>query len=247
MIKVLSCLLLFCLFSSGAVGQSQTKRNKFLLITGVGITGPDHMYHDWSHAHYNDLLAGYVKDFADLTITTDLSILNDDTLRQYDVILNNSLFMEPTKPQLEAFYRFIEGGKAYFSIHAGLVSFLNSDKYLQMMGGRFINHDDAKTFVVKTCDFWYGWETESKKAKHPIVRKMEDFKTLDELYLAQFNTDEIEVIARAEFHPVMWTRRWGRGQVLCLILGHGEYSQRNEGFRQLFVNGLKWLLHALPD
>jgi type 1 glutamine amidotransferase len=239
--KALSFIMLFCLFCIHLIGQP-VKRAKLLLITGVGITGPQHMYHDWSHAHYNDILVGYVKDFADVRVTTDLAILNDDSLKKYDIILNNSLFMEPTKKQFETFYRFIESGKAYFSIHAGLVSFLNSENYLTMMGGRFINHDDAKTFLVNACDYWYGWETESKKKKHPIVKNVADFKTLDELYLAQFNTSDIEVIARAEFHPIMWTRKWQKGQILCLTLGHGEYSQRNEGFRQLFVNGIKWLL-----
>ena len=124
-------------------------------------------------------------------------------------------------------------------------SFLNAAQYLTMLGGRFINHEDIKTFEVNTCDFWYGWEAESKSHKHPIVRNVDNFKTLDELYFMQFTTADVEVIARAEYHPIMWTRKWGRGNILCLTLGHGEFSQLNPGFKTLFVNGAKWLTNMI--
>lgn len=226
-----------------AIGQQQ--RFKVLLITGTAVRPADHPYSTWHHEHYNNLLKEYVSGFADLRVTADLSLLQADSLKQYDLIVNNSLFMEPTEDQQKAFFRFIESGKPYFAVHAGHVSFLNADKYAGMIGGTFINHDDIKTFEVKTCDFWYGWEAESKKYRHPIVRNLGDFKTLDELYLVQFNTPDIEVIARAEYHPVMWTKTWGKGKILCLTLGHGEFSQQNPGFRSLFINGTKWLLGIL--
>lgn len=225
------------------VAHAQTRKANILLITGTGNTAPNHHYADWTHAHYNDILADALKDIAKITATTDLSMLNDTTLRDFDIILNNSLFMEPTAEQFRAFYKFIENGKSYFSVHAGLVSFLNSEQYLQMMGARFINHDDAKTFTVNAYDAWYGWEAQDKKQKHAIAKDVDDFKILDELYLAQFSTSDIEVIARAEFHPIMWTRPWKKGRVLCLTLGHGDYSQRNPGFQKLLFNGVAWLLN----
>lgn len=237
-------LLLLLAFHIKCLGQD-TEDVNVLLITGVGITGPEHMYGNWSHSHYNDILVGHLSDFARVTVTDDLSVLNKRNLEHYDVIINNSLFQEPTAEQLEAFYQFIESGKSYFAIHAGLVSFLNSDQYTEMIGGRFINHDDIKTFTVNASDYWYGWETEDKGYKHPVVRELEDFRTLDELYMVQFNTDDLEVIARAEYHPIMWTRNWGKGKVLCLTLGHGQYSQENEGFKSLFTNGVKWLTGRL--
>jgi len=202
----------------------------------------NHPYSSWHHEHYNQLLVDYVKDFADVKATNNLSVLHDDSLKGYDLIINNSLFMQPTESQQKAFFKFVESGKPYFVIHAGHVSFLNSSQYLNMIGGRFINHEDIKTFEVNSCDFWYGWEFESKGYKHPIVKDVENFKTLDELYLVQFTTADIEVIARAEYHPIMWTRNWGKGRILCLTLGHGEFSQKNSGFKSLFVNGTKWLV-----
>ena len=240
-------LVLLFIFLSDYTFANPHQKVRILLITGVGIDGPNHRYSDWSHAHYNDIIVSALRDVAEVTVTQDLAMLNDDTLKRFDMIMNNSLFKEPSADEFRAFYKFIESGKSYFAVHAGLVSFLNSPKYVEMMGGRFINHDDAKTFTVNTYDAWYGWERESERKKHPVTRGVDDFKTLDELYLAQFNTDDLEVIARAEFHPVMWTRAWGNGRIMCLTLGHGDYSQRNSGFQKLLRNGVVWLATAVQS
>jgi type 1 glutamine amidotransferase len=240
-----SLLLIVFLMTANCPGIGAQGKYRILLVTGVGKFPDGHPYGTWHHDHYNQLLIDDTKEFARIRVTSDLTVLNDDTLKRYDMIINNSLFMQPTASQHKAFFKFIESGKPYFAIHAGHVSFLNNEKYLKMIGGRFINHDDIKTFEVKTCDDWYGWRTESDSYKHPVVKDIDDFKTLDELYLMQFNTAELEVIARAEYHPIMWTRRWGEGRILCLTLGHGEFSQKNPGFRSLFVNGVKWLLGEL--
>jgi type 1 glutamine amidotransferase len=71
---------------------------------------------------------------------------------------------------------------------------------------------------------------------------MDEFSILDELYLMQPNTDKIEVLARAELHPIMWIRQWGEGEVIVLTLGHGAYSMKNPGFQLLFRNALLWLI-----
>lgn len=237
-------LTLLVLVAASQVRCQSQRKLKFLLITGVGKFPDGHPYGTWQHDHYNNILSDYVKEFASIRATSDLSVLNDDSLRSYHLIINNSLFMQPTESEQKALFKFIESGKPYFAIHAGHVSFL-SETYLKMIGGKFINHDEIKTFEVNTCDFWYGWDAESKSYKHPIVRNIGNFKTLDELYVMQFNTSDLEVIARGEYHPIMWTRKWGKGNVLSLTLGHGEFSQRNPGFRALFVNGTKWLTGIL--
>ena len=240
-IKTLLSILTFTLIFSYSIAQSSRKPS-ILIFAGMGNQTPASPYKQWVHQFYNDILTDHLKSFADVTVSEDLTLLNNKTLENYDLIINNSFLREPTADQFAAFYQFVESGKSYFALHAGLVSFVNSDKYLKMMGGRFIGHDDVKTFLVNPYDSWYGWEVESHSKKHDIVKDISDFKIVDELYLAQFNTTDLEVIARAELHPIMWMRPWGKGRILCLTLGHGDFSQRNEGFRQLFVNGVKWLI-----
>jgi type 1 glutamine amidotransferase len=240
---ILKAILAIGIFLTTGRGYAQEKQEtvKILLITGSAQPASGN-YGDWHHDHYNQHLVTALEGIAKVTVTADLSILNDESLKEFSIIINNSLFKEPDEKQFAAFRRFIEGGKSYFAIHAGLVSFLNSETYAEVIGGKFINHDEIKTFTVNTHNAWYGWEAEDEGVKHTITRNVADFKTLDELYLVEFNDPGNEVIARAELHPVMWARRLKKGTVLCLTLGHGEFSQTNSGFQQLFYNGIRWLL-----
>ncbi len=215
-----------------------------LLITGMGNKYKGHPHQSWTHPYYNEILEETLQGLAKVTITEDLSILNETDLMKYDVIMNNGLFKEPSKEQFEAVVQFIESGKSYFAIHAGLVSFLNIPEYDNVIGGRFIAHDDLKTMQINTFDATYtNWEA-PQRPKHSITKGVDDFRTLDELYIMEFNTPDIEVLVRSEGHPVMWMKKQGKGHVLCLALGHFDHSQRNEGFQHLLKNGLKWLANS---
>ncbi len=237
------CCIAFFMFICVIQIHAQDRNSgklRILLITGQGNGNPDHPYHTWKHPYHNEILLDALKNIASVTVSEDLSILTSENLKNYDMILNNSLFQSPDGKQTAAFYRFIEEGKTYFCLHAGIVSFLNSEKYAKMLGATFINHVDIKTFIVNPYDNWYGWDN-AKKSRNPITKGLEDFKILDELYLCQMNTDDLEVIARAEYHPIMWTRKWGKGRIMCLNLGHSDFSMNNPGFKSLLVNGITWL------
>ncbi|WP_187696580.1 ThuA domain-containing protein [Xanthovirga aplysinae] len=222
-------------------GQSQIKKINILFITGMGNKYEGHPNQDWTHPYFNSIIEEALKEIAHITITDHLNILNSSALKKYDLILNNSLFQEPDEKEFKAFSEFIKSGKSYFAFHAGLVSFVNQEKYEEIIGAHFINHDDLKTIKVDTYDAVYGnWDL-TKKPKHPITENLENFKILDELYLMEFTTNENDVIARSEAHPIMWTKNWGKGKVLCLTLGHFDHAQSYKGFQQLLVNGIKWL------
>jgi type 1 glutamine amidotransferase len=224
-----------------STGRAETVP-RALLITGLGNKAdPGHLYNAWDHDFYNDAIARTLDGIAEVTVTDNLSLLNDSELEAYDIILNNSVLLEPTQDQQDAFYRFIESGKAYLSLHAGMVSFLNSERYNEMMGGSMIGHDEFKSFRVMVFDDWYGFDY-TGQVRHPVTRGVSNFTTDDELYLVQMNTADLDVIARGESHPIMWWRHWGGGKVMALTLGHGEVSVDNDGYRTLLRNGVRWLL-----
>jgi len=237
--QYLACTLLIGILVAGAV-QASTPRA--LLITGNGNSderNPD--YPPWIHEFHNDRIVEILGDIAEVTVTEDLSLLNDRDLARYQLILNNSMFLTPTQKQLDAFYRFVGEGKSYLAMHSGLVTFLNSERYSKMMGGRFLGGDDLSERMVFTFDAWYGYDY-NDQAQHPIVRGLANFPIRDELYFVQTNTDDLEVIARSEHHPVLWQRSWGKGRVMGLALGHGREAVDNPGYQALLQNSVRWLL-----
>ena len=211
---------------------------KVLFITGQGNTSTDHSYHHWKHDFPNHLFTLNNQDIADFTIVEDLDDIGE--FADFDLIINNSLFQSPDQQQFEDFLQAVENGVPYFALHAGLVQFSEDARYQQLIGAQYIHHDEIKTFTVQPYDAWYGWEA-SGKSRHPITQGLDDFTIKDELYMMQPITGDLQVIARAELHPVMWIRHWGEGKVVVLTLGHGAFSLKNPGFQQLFRNALLWL------
>jgi type 1 glutamine amidotransferase len=233
---VLMVIIIFLLnLKNTAQGQHKAQ---VLFITGQGNTAADHPYHSWKHDFPNHLLTESNRDIAEFFTTDDLSTIERFT--DYDLIINNGLFQSPSKQQFEDFLQAVEGGAPYLALHAGLVQFSDDPRYKQLIGARYIHHDEIKTFTVQPYDAWYGRQHVGKK-RHPITQGIDTFTTLDELYLMQPNTDKIEVLARAELHPIMWIKQWGEGEVIVLTLGHGAYSLKTPGFQQLFRNALIWL------
>ena len=222
-----------------------------LLITGKSEDSLSDRYPSWEHQFYNEQITEALKDIVRITVTEDLTQLNIENLQQYDLILNNSLFRTPTNEQLGAFYHSVREGTPYLALHTGLATFLNSDQYAQMIGGHFLGWDSRQLLNVHTFDAWYGYDY-NDQTQHPITRSLANFQIEDELYLMHTNTDDMDVIARAQHHPVLWIRTWGSGKVMGLAVGHGEKEGQNPGYRRLLQNSVRWLLgypilEKLPD
>lgn len=131
-------MLCFLLVVSIKPGFSQ-QRPKVLIITGSGnVPVPKENYPPWKHEFQNEKVMQILQTTADVDTTTDLAKLNDQTLKTYDLLISNSLFLTPSNEQLAALERFISDGKPFMTLHCGMLSFLNWEKYEQLMGGIFI-------------------------------------------------------------------------------------------------------------
>ncbi|HTW08922.1 MAG TPA: ThuA domain-containing protein [Acidimicrobiales bacterium] len=216
-----------------------------LLVTSRGNLAPGHPYRGWVHGFYPEVVKDALAGAADLAVTGSTEALSADVLSHFDVVVNNSLFLEPTTEQFDALFSFVEAGGGFMALHTGLVSFLNDARYEQMLGARFIGHAPIKAFQVDPNDVWYGWGVDGSP-KHPISDGMATFGTLDELYVEQVNTAELSVVARAELLPVMWVRSFGSGRVACLTLGHDAAAMAVPGFRHLLTNGVLWAASRQP-
>lgn len=228
--------------------------NRVLLLMG----GPD--YHD-QVVHYAGLagiLAGEAK--VDLRITTDLETLNPETLAKYRAIVNWSTFVQPTSDQVQSLLTAVAGGLGFFGIHGATATFWNSANYLDLIGSRFLRHDPYKEFLVEIVD-----------RTHPITEGVDDFWIEDELYEVGGKTTEfaefasgvnagnpygghqaalgegplapdIDVLASAEGHPLLYAKTFGEGRVHYNALGHDDKALSNLNFRRLVVQGLGWVV-----
>lgn len=238
--------LIFVLLLFFAVCEGQ-QLPRVLIITGNGNDPYQRKeYPPWIHEFQNDKVVEILRGIATVEVSEDLDILRADRLEAFDLIISNSIFLVPGEEQLEALYQFVSNGKAYFTIHCGILSLLNWDRYEEFMGAIFIGGPATvpERFKVSTTniEFWgYQYPFRKKKPEHPVSLATEDFVTRDELYFIEPNTRDFHVIARAENHPVMWWHPVGRGKVMSLTLGHDEEAKDNPGYQALLRHGVEWL------
>lgn len=224
---------------------AQTKP-RVLILTGNGnLPVQKAEYPPWRHEFQNQEVIDILKDIVHIDTTHDLRLLNTENLANYDLLISNSIFLTPTEQQLSALYNFVNNGKAYLTLHCGILSLLNWEKYESFMGGIFIGGPSSEPAAFKVYtennEFWgYGFPFRKPK-EHPVSVVVDDFIIKDELYYFQPNTPDIDVIARAENHPVMWWHPVGRGKVMSLTLGHDAAAKSNNGYKELLTNGVRWL------
>lgn len=210
-------------------GGKDMSELKVLLLVG----GP--VYHDTPGDQREAL--GFLDPHFSVTMTDDMTVLTPENLAKYDVIANYTTFFEPTEGQIKALLDAVAGGKGFVGIHGATATFWNSPEYLEMIGGKFIEHDKNKIFHVKMN---YN-HTESS----PITEGIEDFDIQDELYIIEGDLTQWHILARAEGHPIVYTKMWGQGRVYSNAMGHDSHAIGNPGFQELIVRGVKWAAGGL--
>lgn len=244
------CKLIFLLSTSilslQTIKSEGQKIPKALILTGNGnVPSFKKEYPPWIHEFHNEKIVEILKNTASVDVVTDLSILEGNRLQEYDLVISNSLFLTPSEKQLNALYQFVSTGKSYLTLHCGILSLLNWNRYEEFIGGIFIGGPSSvpEQFKVSTSntEFW-GYEYAFRKEEqHPVSIVVDDFVIKDELYHFQPSTRDFHVIARAENLPVMWWHPVGKGRVMSLTLGHSEDAKNNPGYQNLLRHGVEWL------
>jgi len=242
------CLLFLTTMLFFSIAQSQNLP-RALIITGNGnIPNQLENYPPWTHEFHNDKIMEILKDVAAVDTGANLADLNERNLRRYALVISNSLFLTPSPQQLDALHNFVKTGKSYFTIHCGLLSGMNWAHYQDFIGGNFIGGPSTVPerfrVITSNSEFW-GYPLAFKKiTTNPISKTVADFDAKDELYYFEPSTKHINIIARAENHPVMWWNGVGKGKVMCLTLGHDLAAKENAGYQELLRNGVRWLTGA---
>ena len=201
------------------------KDTRVLLLVG----GAD--YHD--QPEHRKILSDFIGAEFNLTMTDNLEVLMPSTLDDYDVIVNYTTFVEPTEKQVGALLDAVEGGKGFVGIHGATATFWNSPDYLEMIGGKFIAHDVNKEFLVQISDA-------RAVVPHPITQGVDNFTIQDELYIIEGDITRWEILTRAEGHPVIFNKIYGKGRVHNNALGHDALALNHLSFQRLVNNGIAW-------
>jgi len=178
------------------------------------------------------LSAALSKEGMNFTYTEDVNDLNAENLDKYDGLIIYANHTQITPDQEKALIDFVEKGRGFIPIHSASYCFLNSPKYIALVGGQFQTHK-TDTFTSRII-----------KKDHIIVKNLKEFSTWDETYvhtkLAADNTILMERVEGDHHEPWTWVRQQGEGRVFYTAYGHDERTWNNPGFQQLIKEGILW-------
>jgi putative membrane-bound dehydrogenase-like protein len=168
----------------------------------------------------------------DLTYTDKMSDVNPDTLNQYDGLMIYSNETKISPEQERAMVDYVRAGHGLIPIHCASYCFLNSPRYVALVGAQFKTH--------KTGTF----NTDIVDAGHSIMQGFKGFETWDETYVHDKIAPDIHILqVRNEGkheEPWTWTRTEGAGRVFYTAYGHDQRTWGNPGFVDLIERGTRW-------
>jgi hypothetical protein len=175
----------------------------------------------------------------DLTYSDKVADLNPKTLAQYDGLLIYANTERISQEQEKALLDYVAGGKGFIPIHCASYCFLNSDKYVELVGAQFQRHGTG-TFRATRSD-----------ADHPILKGFAGFESWDETYVHTKHNDKGRTILEFRVdtsgrEPWTWVREHGKGRVFYTAWGHDERTWGNAGFQNLIERGIRWAVGQDP-
>jgi putative membrane-bound dehydrogenase-like protein len=174
-----------------------------------------------------------------VTYTEKLDDLNPETLSRHDALLIYANTTRIGAKQEKTLLDYVENGGAFVPIHCASYCFLNSPRYIALVGAQFLRHGTG-TFDTKIVD-----------PAHPIMKGFEPFRTWDETYVhTKHNEKDRHVLqVRAEGsgeEPWTWVRTQGKGRVFYTAYGHDGRTWQNPGFHDLLERGIRWAVNKGP-
>jgi len=207
----------------GAVGADS--KIKVMFLRGGGV-------HDWkNNTPILKAVLDQTNDF-EVTFTENLDDLKQ-RINQFDIILQYTTGMELNKEQENGLCNFVQNGGGYVGIHSASDSFKNSDRYWEMLGGRFAGHGGGKYTV-------YIYDRD-----HPITKGLQDFEIQDETYSHNYHRNaQMRSLTRMnrdnERQSMGWVSYYGKGRLFYTGNGHGREAWTNPHFQRLVVRAMYW-------
>jgi putative membrane-bound dehydrogenase-like protein len=227
----LFALLSVALFAVNATASDE----KFIKLLFLGDNG-----HHKPADRFRQLQPVLAKRGIDITYTDKVDALSAKTLAPYDGLI---IYANHTKwsPENEAaLIEFVESGKAFIPLHCASYCFIDSKKYVELVGAQFQRHNTG-TFRATVA-----------VPNHEIMKGYKGFESWDETYVHTKHNEKDRTVLEYRMEgtrkePWTWVRTQGKGRVFYTAWGHDERTFGNPGFHNLVERGIRWAIGKDPS
>lgn len=206
------------------------------------------IFHGGWSGHYPAEFAALAREHLSSTgyevkVHDSLSVLDDAAaLLDFDLIVPIWTMGELTDGQERNLMAAVEAGTGLAGWHGGMGDAFRSNlSYKLMVGGQFVAHPgNFRTYQVRFTAL-----------ADPITEGLAPFEITSEQYYLHVDPS-LEVLAETTFSgddlpwlegvvmPVAWKRRWGKGKVFYLALGHQVSEFQVPEVWAMVTRGLTW-------
>src|SRR4051794_38129381 len=233
MIRCFSLAIAFGLLCTAALpAADEPKPIKILFLGDDG--------HHKPNDRFRQLQPVMAKRGIDLQYTDKTEALNAKTLANYDGLLVYANTTKITPEQEKALLDYVEGGKGFIPVHCASYCFLNSPKYVELVGAQFKSHNTG-TF-----------RTTIAEPDHPVMKGFKGFESWDETYVHTKHNEKDRTVLEYRTEgdrkePWTWVRTQGKGRVFYTAWGHDQRTWGNPGFHALMERGIRWATGRDPS
>ena len=168
----------------------------------------------------------------------DISCLNTSFLKDFSAVLCCASERTMNKDQETALLSSVSGfnpeqtgqPKMFLGVHSAAACFADSEKYLRMLGAKFLAHPPMGNINIM------------KASSDRLLEGIEDFSITDEFYLMEYYPP-FSVLLEAEYNgfrlPLCWKKSYGLGTVCYLAPGHGKEQTSHPVIQRIIGNMLR--------
>lgn len=225
-----TAILLVATLFSCSFASAQESQVSVLMLGDTGFHKPSEFY--------RHLEGPLEQQGIELVYTDKLSDLNESNLAKYDGLLVFANIEQITPEAESALLGYVENGGGLIPVHCASFCFLNSDKYVQLVGGQFQSHGFTR------------FETKIVASDHEIMRGLKPVRSMDESYrhsklnpdmtVLETRSDESGPVSDPDGEPYTWVRTSGKGRVFYTAWGHDHQTWSNGDFQKLLARGVLW-------
>jgi putative membrane-bound dehydrogenase-like protein len=229
-LRLLTWILLASIFASNQIPALGAGTLRVLFLGDDG--------HHRPADRFKQLQPVLAKKGIELEYTDKLADLNSARLAGYDALAIYANHTRITPEQEKAMVDFVEQGGGLVPLHCASFCFLNSPKYIELVGGQFQRHG---TGVFQETII---------NSEHPIMKGLSPIESWDETYVhTKHNTNRLVLAERRDKEgnePYTWVRQVGKGRVFYTAWGHDQRTWSNPTFLALAENGIRWAAENSP-
>lgn len=235
------CLLMFL---SGAVPLSHSRESGKKKVNVLLITG-GHDFDKKGFARMMDRLPGITYDWVEHPDA--YAKLKAGEIKKYDVVLLYDMPKDIPEKSRADFIGMLKKGKGLVSLHHAFCSYDFWPEYVSIIGGRYHHYKWMKNGVeqpVSTYKHDVTFTVRVEDASHPVTKGVADFEITDETYGRAEILPTVHPLLSTEeptASPLIgWTNRYGKSQVVTLLLGHDAKAWENPSFLKLLSQAIHW-------